>query len=274
MISLQSILLVACVALASATQYNLEFEENGSKYNERIIVDKKKGFLLYDVPKHGDIEAAKFLKDFNTRFNVLRDAALKICYIWKMKGDEPTPDSIEDGLKMVQGHFPNNKFLVENDEIFAGPELKEDSLSALMKQFCQGMQKLSIVRKSSKDMEQILKQQIIRKYSGRSKRDTVHHVVEYKPCNAATMVPELEKCNSCNRMDLIKLNCDITYTKYCGYTVRRGMWTADCTKSTSGRHGGFECRLPSHTRATVKCCRLKCPLANKCNNPPPNKKTF
>ena len=43
----------------------MEFEENGSKYNERIIVDKKKGFLLYDVPKHGDIEAAKFLKDFN-----------------------------------------------------------------------------------------------------------------------------------------------------------------------------------------------------------------
>merc|ERR1711973_1042707 len=79
MISIQNILLVACVAFASATQYNLEFEENGSKYNERIIVDTKKGFLLYDVPKHGDIAAAKFLKDFNIRLNVLRDAALKIC---------------------------------------------------------------------------------------------------------------------------------------------------------------------------------------------------
>ncbi|XP_066933234.1 uncharacterized protein [Clytia hemisphaerica] len=189
-----------------------------------------------------------------------------------MKGDEPTPDSIEDGLKMVQGHFPNNKFLVENDEIFAGPELKEDSLSALMKQFCQGMQKLSIVRKSSKDMEQILKQQIIKKYGSgsRTKRATVHTVSEYKACNPAAMKPELEKCNSCNRIDLIKLNCDINYTKYCGYEVRgRGI---DCQKSRYGNHGGFQCSLPSHTRATVRCCRLRCPLPNKCNSPPPNKK--
>ena len=35
------------------------------------------------------------------RLNVLRDAIQKVCYITKMEADEPTPDSVEDGLKMV-----------------------------------------------------------------------------------------------------------------------------------------------------------------------------
>ena len=42
----------------------MDFEENGSHFDERIIVNKEKEYLIYDVPKHNGIQAARFLKDF------------------------------------------------------------------------------------------------------------------------------------------------------------------------------------------------------------------
>jgi len=273
MATMQFLVCLVLVSYATATTYNLEFEENGSKYNEKIFIDKAKGYLIYDVPQHGNIEASKFLKDFNIRMNVLKNSNLKICYIWKMKTNEPLPDSIEAGLKMVKGQFPSGKYLVENNEIYTGPKIPEDSLTPLIKKFCQGMQKLSIIHKSSAEMEKTLREEIMKSLSSgnKVKRSTVHYVNHYKLCpNArATMVKEISRCEGCGRTDLIRLNCDITYTRMCGYTVRRGMWSADCTRHPNG----FKCRLPSHTRATVKCCRVKCLKQGNCPKPtnPPKK---
>ena len=44
--------------------YKMDFEENGSKFEENILINKEKGYLIYDVPEHNDIQAARFLKDF------------------------------------------------------------------------------------------------------------------------------------------------------------------------------------------------------------------
>ena len=38
--------------------YKMDFEENGSKFEENIIINKEKGYLVYDVPQHNDIQAA------------------------------------------------------------------------------------------------------------------------------------------------------------------------------------------------------------------------
>ena len=51
------------------------------------------------------------LSPFIQRLNVLRDAIQKVCYITKMEADEPTPDSVEDGLKMV-GLLPLTTFFL------------------------------------------------------------------------------------------------------------------------------------------------------------------
>ena len=49
----------------------MDFKENGSKFNENIIINKEKGYLIYDVPQHNKIMAARFLRDFKAvSFNV------------------------------------------------------------------------------------------------------------------------------------------------------------------------------------------------------------
>lgn len=267
--AITSVVLAIFVAYAAGSQhlYKMDFEENGSKFEENIIINKEKGYLIYDVPQHNDIQAARFLKDFKARLNVLLDALQKVCYISDMKSDEPTPDSVEDGLKMVQGHFPNGQFMVQNEQIFPGPKIEDDKLPAIVKKFCQGMKKLSIVHKSSKQVEESLKEKLLETYNKRSKRHADHIISmeEFQFCDTAsamTQIQNVQSCYACNRPDLVKLNCDVNWTKYCGYIVSRGMWSVDCAKHSS--RASYTCTLPTHTRATVKCCRTSCPLNSAC----------
>ena len=44
--------------------YDLEFKENGQTYKELITVDKQHKIVVYDVPRHGNLGAATYLKDF------------------------------------------------------------------------------------------------------------------------------------------------------------------------------------------------------------------
>jgi len=43
----------------------LEFKEDGKQYKEKIIFDDLANVAEYDVPKHGDLEKASYLVDYN-----------------------------------------------------------------------------------------------------------------------------------------------------------------------------------------------------------------
>jgi len=266
--TITSVVLTIVVAYVAGSQhlYKMDFEENGSHYDERIIVNEEKEYLIYDVPKHNGIQAARFLKDFKARLNVLLDLVQKVCYISDMKSDEPTPDSVEDGLKMVHGHFPKKKFIVNNEQIFPGPKIADEKLPLIVKKFCQGMKKLSVVHKSSKEMEKILKEKLLGTYNKQPKRETYRHEIinygEYQICDdvKGTMKDEMrlvQRCKRCKRPDLLKLNCDIKWKRYCNYSTS----TVECEHSSPGRQ---RCSLPQHSITLSYCCRASCPLSPNC----------
>ena len=51
--------------------------------------------------------------------------------------------------------------MVKNEQIFPGPKMDVEKLSAVIKQFCQGMKVVSVVHKSSKDMEESIKEKLL-----------------------------------------------------------------------------------------------------------------
>ena len=49
---------------ANNQHYDLNFNEKGNDYKEKIDIDRQKGIVIYDVPNHAGIGGAQFLKDF------------------------------------------------------------------------------------------------------------------------------------------------------------------------------------------------------------------
>lgn len=45
---------------------DLNFEENGKEYTEKIKVNWKGNTVEYDVPEHGQVRASKYLVDFTS----------------------------------------------------------------------------------------------------------------------------------------------------------------------------------------------------------------
>jgi len=251
-------ILLAVILTASANHFNLEFEQDGSKYIEKVDIFKKTGVIVYDVPRHSNTSAMTLLKDYNLRLNVMKDVVQKRCYVYPMEKNEPTLDSVEKGFEMVKGKFPSNKFLVNQLNMFAQDEVDTSTLSKAVIAFCQNYKILNVEFYSEQQAEKLMQQKIKQHFSTRSKRRDVH-VGSFMACqDGSTMTDimnDLGRCWNAKRIDMIKTRCDIKYWKICGNNVH--FETLTCKAAGNERHA---CVIPEHTRANVICCRNKCML--------------
>lgn len=250
------VLVFTLVSTLSAINYDLDFDENGSTYKEKFEIFKQHGIIIYDVPKHGDIVAMKYLKDYQQRMNVMRDEVQKVCYIWNMAKDEPSVDSIEKGLQAVNGKFPSQRYMVENMNMFPMGEADQSTLSPAMVTFCSSYKILNVGFYTPKQMEKMLKDKLDRRFGNRTKRTPIH-VDYFNICPGSVMnTKSLMKCYRALRPDLIQLDCKIQYTKGCGSIP---VWTKQ-NLMCKYINEQYKCVIPTHTIAKVLCCSQKCLL--------------
>uniref|UniRef100_A0A7M5X623 Cnidarian restricted protein n=1 Tax=Clytia hemisphaerica TaxID=252671 RepID=A0A7M5X623_9CNID len=80
------------------------------------------------------------------------------------------------------------------------------------------------------------------------------YVKEYLSCNAGKWDEwtenQIKRCRY--YPDKLALRCQVKYTIQKGYVVNQNV---DCPRHDSD---GFQCSLPSHNKAWVKCCSVKC----------------
>jgi len=246
-----AILLLGLVSV-QGQMYSLDFKEGGQLYKEMITIDKQNQILVYDVPQHANRGAATYLKDFLNRLNVMRDSAVKTCYIWTMDKDEPTPDNVLKALNKANFKFPQNRYWVQNDKMLKIGKYDSTKVPTIIGQFCQNHKLIEVeIFASTADMEKSVKEKLLKKYgNGKTKRAV--EIDEYQLCDDdAKYVEHVRKCYQAGRSDLLTLRCKILLNPHCSYTV-------SCKKLPN--QNVFECPDPVHTMTQIHCCTPKCSL--------------
>eukprot|EP00111_Clytia_hemisphaerica_P008293 TCONS_00024200-protein len=240
---------LACIILAIQGQlYDLEFKENGQTYKEMITVDKVNQIIVFDVPTHGNRSAATYLKDFINRLTVMRDDKAKTCYVWKMKKDEPTPDSVLKALKKVNYKFPQNRYWIETENMLP-MGVFDLSPYPIIDQFCDKRRVLEVnIYAKITDMERDAKADLLSRYSNSRVRRALK-VKDYTLCDEASHHKEVTKCYKAGKMNLLSLRCRILDRPKCTYTVSCKF---DPSKS------GYFCPDPIHSMTQIHCCDPKC----------------
>merc|ERR1711872_270564 len=124
-------IILSVIALALAKDFNLEFEENGVKFVEKIKIDVAGQTEEYSVPKHMDRAAADVLKDFGKELNAEKVIAKKACYISEIPTGEDKPKVAEkdmERLEMVGSKFPSSRYEVVNKMVFPYGEMSPEEV--------------------------------------------------------------------------------------------------------------------------------------------------
>ncbi|XP_066926023.1 uncharacterized protein [Clytia hemisphaerica] len=244
------IISLACIVLVIQGQlYDLEFKENGQTYKEMITVDKDNQILVFDVPNHGNRGAATYLKDFINRLTVMRDDETKTCYVWKMKKDEPTPDSVLKALKKVNYKFPQNRYWIETENMIP---MQPFDLSPypIIDQFCDKRRALEVkVYANITEMEREVKADLLSHHlNNRGKRQATG--VDYTLCQGeeSKFLTAIQECKKKRRPDLLYLKCKILLSPHCTYVV-------SCKKIPGNK---WQCPKPVHSFTQLHCCAFKC----------------
>jgi len=236
--------ILACVIACVASQkYDLKFFEKTNYFDEKVKVDNQKNTVEFDVPKHGKVQEAKYLNDYQKRLIVMKLHSSKSCYAWDMPIDESSPAQIQAGLKHFQGKFPEDRFMVINENMLPLHYLNTSSLTDEIKDFCGSYPVMKVALfKDQAAMESAALQAAKAKISGgRTKRGTV---TDFFLCdnNTGKFVGE------CGRSGAqLKIKCKFVVAQTCVFKVA-------CDFSAKG----WQCPVPGHMFHYLHCCDYSC----------------
>jgi len=235
------VILALLVAVATAADLKLKFAEGKGNYEEKIKVDQKT--VEYDVPKHEGVEQSEYLNDYDANLIVMKIDRLKKCYAYDMPSDEYKPNQVAAGLSKFGGKFPEDKYMVINNNILPLHYLNGSSLTPKIQAFCGNYPVIKVaVFKDRKGLEEAALAEAKATVSGgRQKRGTV---TDFYLCDRNTM----KFVGECGRSgDKLKIKCKFVVAQTCVYKV-------GCDFSNTG----WQCPVPDHVFHYLHCCDYAC----------------
>jgi len=238
------ICLLAIVAFATAKIEDLEFEEDGVKFHEKIKIDEKNGIVIVDVPDHGNVQGAKYLSDFNVRLRVQKTDVEKRCYVQAMSSDELSPAAVKLGLQKYQNKFPTRRYEVRKVNQIPVAIMEPHELSKAINDFCGDYDVLRVVEADKPTMEKIALEEakaLKRQLKNPTKRAVTKTVTEFTACTAGSQF----LIATCAQDELV-IKCKWIGFNKCVYYI-------GCTLGNTG----WSCPA-QHRYDRVNCCDYGC----------------
>jgi len=237
-------ILVCVIAAATMQDYDVKFFEKTGYFVQKVKIDKQKDTVEFDVPKHGNVEGAKYLNDYQKRLVVMKLDSAKLCYAWDMPRDESKPIEIEAGLKHFQGKFPNDKYMVVNENMLPLHYLNSSSLTQEVKDFCGSYPVIkAALFKDKAAMEAGAIQEVKSQMSGRRKKRALT-VTTFSSCTQDSS----KYIDQCGRSGTdLKVTCKFVVSNTCVYQMACGFSSA-----------GWQCPAPKHMFTYLHCCDYFC----------------
>jgi len=229
------------VAVVVAKELELNFNEKGNDYKEKIKVSKTN--VEFDVPKHEDRDQAEYLNDYQVGLNIMKVDRLKMCYAYDMPGDEFLPDEIEAGVKQFGNKFPEHKYMVLKNNILPLYYLNGSELTDKIRDFCGPFPVMKVATfKNQAEMETAVLTTMKAKLAGhRQKRATL---TEFYLCDYKSG----QFINECGRTGKkLKIKCKFVQAQTCVFKI-------GCNQKGTG----FDCPVPAHMFHYLHCCDYEC----------------
>ncbi|KXJ08733.1 uncharacterized protein LOC110248314 [Exaiptasia diaphana] len=213
----------------SLERFNFHITENGTKFEQKIYIDRKKQLELFKSPAHNGNPDSEYMFDFEMNMTVSRIKENRVCHISPLPSDLPRPKSLAKGLNALSGSSKHNIQKVVN-QWSVGPKVDKSKLRKEIRDFC-GKFPVYRLEPFSLDSVSIGK-------TGRSKRATKKFIL----CNPGTPI-------GCNPNDW-KLTCKVLQRAgTCVYYI----YGCSLNKLTKQ----FDCRK-KHQYDSIVCCDAAC----------------
>eukprot|EP00794_Sanderia_malayensis_P018654 gene18654-20535_t len=238
---MKAIFLLSLVALALAKDFDLEFEEVGKKFVEKINVDVAGNTERVQVPQHGTRPAVDFLKDFTKGLKAEKVVAEKSCYISSISTDDEKPSLLERDMTLAGPKFPSSSYEVVKNMMYPIKEMSAAEAGEKIAAHCKGLKMMKVLILNEDNINSVVSKLVNAKVSERAKRDVV--VQTFGACTYAST----NIINNCRPPKSLATNCKFRHSAHCVYSVR-------CSPNASGQ---LFC-TGRHAYNSPTCCDFVC----------------
>eukprot|EP00794_Sanderia_malayensis_P018728 gene18728-20617_t len=241
-LNMKAIFLLSLVALAVAKDFDLEFEEVGKKFVEKVNVDVAGNTERIQVPQHGTRPAVDFLKDFAKGLKAEKVVAEGSCYISSLSSDDEMPSLLERDMTLAGPKFPSSRYEVVKNMVFPVREMSAAEAGEKIAAHCQGLKMMKVFILNKDNINSVVSKWINAKVSGRSKRDVT--VQTFGACtHESTNV--INNCRPPKRLG--------TVCKFLRSDSARCVYSVRCPMGPNG----FQCK-GTHVYSSPTCCDFTC----------------
>jgi len=244
------------LAICRCVEVDLEVEEEGMKFREKIFVDDKNNRFEYiEVPKHGGRAQLSQLVDTKLHYIINKVPAMKMCYVMKTDGHEDKPLDEVKSVKAVKNKFPYHHYTIESKKILLGGDVDTTTeIGKIAKKFCKGgyEMKNANIFKGGEDVtdyvNKLIQSRTAKGNKGNKRDATDAGGFVMMSCSAADRdiaVREMTRCNG--MLTHWRATCRIR-TETCTYRLH-------CDWDQSARVS--RCK-GTHDMNNVLCCTYKC----------------
>eukprot|EP00794_Sanderia_malayensis_P018652 gene18652-20533_t len=239
---MKAIFLLSLVALALASEFDLEFEEVGKKFVEKVDVDVAGNTERIQVPQHGERPAVDFLKDFTKGLKAEKVVAEGSCYISSLSSDDEKPSLLERDMTLAGPKFPSSRYQVVKNMVYPVREMSAAEAGEKIAAHCQGLKMMKVLILNRENVNSVVSKLMNAKVSGRSKRDVI--VQTFGACTyESTNV--INNCRPPKRLG--------TVCKFLRSDSARCVYSVRCPMTPRG----FNC-VGTHVYSSPTCCDFTC----------------
>jgi len=236
------VIVLALIALAKATDFNLDLEEQGQKFVEKIKVDTEGNTEEYSVPKHGDRVAIDVLKDFTKGLKAAKTPSMSACYISELTTGDEIPAAVLKEMKLSGSKFPK-KIKVEENMVLPMGEITAEEVGSKIVAHCKGQKLIKVIVLTKDNMDAVVTGMLQRgeiKAPPQGKRTILH---SFPACTSGD-VSNIRTCPPS------RLGATCRFRRRDG---RSCVYTVQCPRGVSG----YDCR-GTHSYSSLVCCNFTC----------------